>query len=49
MSATSADGRQLAQGLGIWFVIMGLFEIAGGLMVWSELRIPDDAQLAAHP
>ena len=55
VAATPASSLTfLATLLGIWFVIMGLFEIAGGLMLRSELRrelrVPgDDAQLTAHP
>lgn len=54
VAATPASSLTfLAALLGIWFVIMGLFEIAGGLMLRSELRrelrVPDDAQLTAHP
>jgi uncharacterized membrane protein HdeD (DUF308 family) len=55
VAATPASSLTfLATLLGIWFVIMGLFEIAGGFMLRSELRrelrVPgDDAQLTAHP
>jgi uncharacterized membrane protein HdeD (DUF308 family) len=54
VAATPASSLTfLAVLLGIWFVIMGLFEIAGGLMLRSELRrelrVPGDAQLTGHP
>jgi uncharacterized membrane protein HdeD (DUF308 family) len=55
VAATPASSLTfLATLLGIWFVIMGLFEIVGGFMLRSELRrelrVPgDDAQLTAHP
>jgi uncharacterized membrane protein HdeD (DUF308 family) len=39
----------LAALLGIWFIVMGSFEIVGGLMLRRELRVPGDAQLTAHP
>jgi uncharacterized membrane protein HdeD (DUF308 family) len=44
----------LATLLGIWFVVMGAFEIIGGLLhrreLRRELRVPgDDAQVTVHP
>jgi len=55
VAATPASSLTvLATLLGIWFVIMGVFEIVGGLMLRRELRrelrVPGDgAQLTAHP
>jgi uncharacterized membrane protein HdeD (DUF308 family) len=55
VAATPASSLTfLAALLGIWFVVMGAFEIIGGLMLRRELRrelrVPgDDAQLTAHP
>ncbi len=54
VAATPASSLTvLATLLGIWFVIMGVFEIVGGLMLRRELRrelrVADDAQLTAHP
>ena len=54
VAATPASSLTvLATLLGIWFVIMGVFEIVGGLMLRRELRrelqVTDDAQLTAHP
>jgi uncharacterized membrane protein HdeD (DUF308 family) len=55
VAATPASSLTfLATLLGIWFVVMGVFEIVGGLMLRSELRrelrVPgDDARLTAHP
>ena len=43
----------LAALLGIWFIVMGTFEIVGGLMLRrelrQELRVPGGARLTAHP
>ena len=55
VAATPASSLTfLAVLLGIWFVVMGVFEMIGGLMLRRELRrelrVPgDDAHLTAHP
>jgi uncharacterized membrane protein HdeD (DUF308 family) len=40
VAATPASSLNvLAVLLGIWFIIMGIFEIIGGLMLRRELRV----------
>ena len=42
-SAPASSLNVLAVLLGIWFIIMGIFEITGGFILRHELRTPQQA------
>ena len=44
--ATDDSADRLGGVAGIWFIIMGLFEIIGGSMLRPRLRHPEEAGLA---
>ena len=52
-AAPTSSLTALAVLLGIWFIVMGVFEIIGSLLLRRELRrelrAPDEAQLSAQP